>query len=143
MDKREFCGSFSVKIDTQRVAFELSPGTLYGGPDGFYRVRINRRWADTTDGKPRFFDRAALALLVVDAALGSLPKLNPAPDVPYPARVSVRRVRNDEMYYVGAWTTSPPILDHAGRWVVNVSIDGTREFVPVNELILHKGVSRG
>ena len=43
MDKREFCGSFSVKVDTKRVAFELSPAPLYDGPEDFFRVRVARR----------------------------------------------------------------------------------------------------
>lgn len=139
MDKREFCGSFSVKVDTKRVAFELSPAPLYGGPDGFFRVRVARRWVDTADGKPRFLDRAGLAALVVDAALGVLPEPAPAPDIPFPSRVSVRLWRGDMPYYEGTWTNTPPILDHAGRWVVNVSLGGQRVFVPVEDIFVSGG----
>lgn len=142
MDKREFCGSFSVKVDTKRVAFELSPAALYGGPDGFFRVRVARRWVATAEGKPRFLDRAGLAALVVDAALGVLPEPVPAPDIPFPSRVSVRLWRGDVPYYEGTWTNTPPILDHAGRWVVNVSLDGKRVFVPVEDVFVSGG-SRG
>lgn len=139
MDKREFCGSFSVKVDTKRVAFELSPAPLHGGPDGFFRVRVARRWVET----PRFFDRASLAALVADAALGGLPEPAPAPDIPCPSRVSVRLWRNDMPYYVGTWTNTPPILDHAGRWMVNVSLDGKRVFVSVEDVIVHEGRRHG
>lgn len=139
MDKRQFCGSFSVKVDTKRVAFELSPAALYGGPDGLFRVRVARRWVDTADGKPRFLDRAGLAALVVDAALGVLPEPAPAPDIPFPSRVSVRLWRGDVPYYQGTWTNTPPILDHAGRWVVNVSLDGQRVFVPVEDVFVSGG----
>ena len=142
MDKREFCGSFSVKVDTRRVALELSPAPLYGGPEGFYRVRVARRWVDTADGKPRFFDRAGLAALVVDAALGALPEPAPAPDISCPSRVSVRFWRDDMPFYAGTWTNTPPILDHAERWMVNVSLGGKRVFVPVEDVFL-KGGRRG
>lgn len=138
MDKREFCGSFSVKVDTKRVAFELSPAPLYDGPEDFFRVRVARRWVDTADGKPRFFDRAGLAALMVDAALGVLPEPAPAPDIPCPSRVTVRIWRNGMPYYEGTWTNTPPILDHAGRWMVNVSVDGKRVFVPVEAVTVHE-----
>lgn len=138
MDKREFCGSFSVKVDTKRVAFELSPAPLYDGPEDFFRVRVARRWVDTADGKSRFFDRAGLAALVVDAALGVLPEPTPAPDIPCPSRVTVRLWRNDLPYYVGTWTNTLPILNHAGRWMVNVSLGRKRVFVPVEDIITHE-----
>ena len=138
MDKREFCGSLSVKVDTKRVAFELSPAPLYGGPEGFYRVRVARRWVDTADGKPRFFDRAGLAALVVEAALGVLPEPAPAPDIPCPSRVTVYYWRDDIPYNQGTWTNTEPILDHAGRWMVNVSLNAKRVFVPVEDVVVHK-----
>ena len=143
MDKRNFCGSFSVRIDTKRVPFELSPAPLYGGPEGFFRVRAARRWVDTAEGKPRFFDRAGLAALVVDAALGGLPEPAPVPDIPCLSRVTGRHWRDDMPYYEGSWTNTPPILDHAGRWVVNVSLGGKRIFVPVEDIIVHKERRRG
>lgn len=136
-DKREFCGSFSVKVDTKRVAFELSPAPLYGGPEGFFRVRVARRWVDTAEGTPRFFDRAGLAALVVDTALGGLPEPAPAPNILFPSRVTVTPC------YEGTWTNTEPILDHAGRWVVNVSLSGKRIFVPVEDIIVHKERRRG
>lgn len=139
MDKREFCGSISVRIDTRRVKLELSPAPLYGGPEGLFRVRVARRWVDTAEGKPRFLDRAGLAALVVDAALGVLSEPVPAPDIPFPSRVSVRLWRGDVPYYEGTWTNTPPILDHAGRWVVNVSLDGKRVFVPVEDVFVSGG----
>lgn len=143
MDKRQFCGSFSVKVDTKRVAFELSPAPLYGGPEGFFRVRTARRWVNTAEGKPRFFDRAALAALVVDAALGGLPEPAPAPYIPCPSRVTVRHWKDDLPFYEGTWTNTPPMLDHAGRWIVNVSLGGKRVFVPVEDVIVHKESRRG
>lgn len=137
-DNRKFRASISVRNGEERAKLELSPAPLYGGPGGFYRVRAARRWVDTADGKPRFFDRAGLAALVVDAALGVLPEPAPAPDIPCPSRVSVRFWRDDMPFYAGTWTNTPPILDHAGRWMVNVSLGGKRVFVPVEDIITHE-----
>lgn len=138
-DNRKFCGSMSVRIDTRRVKLELSPAPLYGGPEGFYRVRAARRWVDTPDGRPRFFNRAGLAALVADAALCGLPEPAPAPDIPCPSPVTVRTWRNDMPHYEGTWTNTTPILDYTGRWVVNVSLGGKRVFVPVEDVFISGG----
>ena len=143
MDKRKFVASFSVKVDTRRIAFEVSPAPLYDGPDGFFRVRAARLWIDTPDNQPRYFDKAGLARLVVDMAFGGLPGPQEQPSIPYPSRVSVRFWRNGMPYYIGSWTNTAPILDYTGEWVVNVSIDGKRVFVPVRSVVVHGGKSRG
>ena len=80
---------------------------------------------------------------MVDAALGGLPEPAPVPDIPCLSRVTVRHWRDDMPYYEGSWTNTPPILDHAGRWVVNVSLGGKRIFVPVEDIIVHKERRRG
>lgn len=143
MDKRKFCGSISVRIDTHRVKLELSPAPLYGGPEGFFRVRAARRWVDTAEGTPRFFDREAMAALVVDAALGTLPEPAPVPVIPCPSRVSVRVWKDDMPCFEGTWTNTPPIRTYDGRWVVNVSLGGKRVFVPVEDVIVQKERHRG
>lgn len=61
-DNRKFCASISVRNGEERAKLELSPAPLHGGPEGFYRVRLARRWLDTEDGAPRFFDRDGLAV---------------------------------------------------------------------------------
>lgn len=45
--------------------------------------------------------------------------------------------------YEGTWTNTAPILDYAGRWMVNVSMEGQRVFVPVKNIIVHKERRRG
>ena len=142
-DKRTFCASFSVKHGEKRVLFELSPASLYGGPDGFFRVRVARRWLDTAEGSPCFFDRDALALLIADSALGAMPERSPAPSVPCPSRVTVRVWEDDAPAYIGTWTNTEPIMDHAGRWMVNVSLNGKRVFGPVEDIIVHEGRRHG
>lgn len=139
-DNRKFCASISVRNGEQRAKLELSPAPLHGGPEGFYRVRLARRWLDTEDGRPRFFDRNGLALLVAELAVCGLEAPAPAPDIPISSRVSVRRA---DGLYEGTWTNTAPILDYAGRWMVNVSLFGKREFVPVEDIKVHKERGRG
>lgn len=139
MDNRQFSGTISVRIGTHRVKLELSPAPLHGGPEGEFRIRVARRWLDTPDGASRFFDRDNLAALLADTALNSLPEPTPMPDIPFPSRVTVRVWKEDVPYYEGTWTNTPPIRDVTGKWVVNVSVDGKRVFVPVEEVTLTGG----
>ena len=139
-DKRKFTGSISVRTCGERVKLELSPASLHGGPEGFYRIRLARRWLDTEDGSPRFFDRDGIARLAAELALCGLEPPAPAPDIPINSRVSVRRA---DGFYEGTWTNTDPILDYTGRWVVNVSLGGKREFVPVADVTVHKERRRG
>lgn len=137
MDKRKFAVSFSVRIGTRRSRVELSPADLHGGPEGAYRVRIDRRWLDLADGSHRYFYREALADFVADCVFGTLPDAPQAPDIPCPSRVTVRLWVDDLPRYIGAWTNTAPILDASGRWVVNVSIDGQRQYVPCDDVTVH------
>lgn len=139
-DNRKFCASISVRNGEERAKLELSPAPLHDGPEGFYRVRLARRWLDTEDGAPRFFDRNGLALLVAELAVCGLETPATAPDIPCNSRVSVRRT---DGLYEGTWTNTEPILDYTGRWVVNVSLGGRRVFVPVEDVIVHKERRRG
>ena len=137
-DKRKFTGSISVRTCGERVKLELSPASLHGGPEGFYRVRLARRWLDTEDGSPRFFDRDGIARLAAELALCGLETPAPAPDIPINSRVSVRRA---DGFYEGTWTNTEPILDYRGRWMICVSLNGQRVFVPVEDVVVH--ASRG
>lgn len=136
-DKRKFCASICVKSDTNSTRLELAPAPDYGGPQGSYRVRIARKWVDDPEGGPRFFDRVALALLLAAEVTGGLEPPAPAPVIPYPSRVSVKLWNRRGLRYVGSWTNTEPVQDATGQWVVNVSIDGKRAFVPVSDVIVH------
>lgn len=138
-DNRKFCASIYVRNGEQRVKLELSPASQHGGPEGFYRVRVERRWLNTEDGRPRWFDRDGLARLTAELAVCGLDIPAPVPAVPYPSRVSVRRVEDGFSCYYGAWTCTPPILAYEGIWKVGVSLDGTTQFVPVDDVIVHGG----
>lgn len=137
MQNHKFSASFSVRIGTKRTRFELLPAEEHGGPEGAYRVRVARRWLDLADGNPRFVHRDGLAALIAACALDGLPDAAPAPDIPFPSRVSVRLWVDDLPRYIGTWTNTAPILDASGRWVVNVSIDGQRRFVPCEDVTVH------
>lgn len=138
MDKRKFLASFSVRIGTKRVRFQLSAAEEHGGPEGAYRVSVDRCWLDAPDGSHRYFFREALAELIAEVALDGLAATPPAPDVPVSSRVTVRQWRDDLPKYWGSRTNSDPILDASGRWVVNVSdMKGQRIFVPVDDVTVH------
>ena len=81
-DNRKFTASISVRRGDERAKLELSPAPLHGGPEGWYRVRLARRWLDTDDGAPRFFDRDGLACLAAELALCGLETPPPAPIIP-------------------------------------------------------------
>jgi hypothetical protein len=139
-DKREFCGSISVRIDTTRRKLELSPAEKYGGEEGLYRVRIGRRWIDTPEGKPLFFDRARLADLIAAHAFGEAVSVLPggAPDLPRNTRVTVKFWHRGEPMLEGVFTSSPPWRGFDGRFYVWV-MTYTAGFiaVPVEDVEAH------
>lgn len=140
MDKREFLGSFSVRIGTERVRFEIADAALFGGPAGTFRVRIGRCWHDGPDGRHLYLDRDGLADLVVQASLGSLPEPAAAPSIPRNARVSARIRENGNVRTTGGTVVAPPILAHDGRWMVPVMMYGGTRYVPVEDLNIHGGI---
>ena len=49
--------------------------------------------------------------------------------------MTVRVWKDDFPEYYGTWTYSEPILDYSGRWLILVSIEGKRRFVPCEDVI--------
>jgi hypothetical protein len=139
VDKRKFSGSFSVRIDTRRARFELSPAEIHGGPEGSFRVRIDRKWYDGPDGKPLFFDRSRLADLVVGAALEGLPEPATQPGIQRGDRVSVRFEKGGVRRVEGGFVAAAPILGHDGRWWVPVTMYGGTRYVPADDIIAKEG----
>jgi hypothetical protein len=103
-----------------RRKLELSPAEKYGGEAGLFRVRIGRRWIDTPEGKPLFFDRARLAELIAAHALGEAVAVLPdtAPDLPRNSRVSVKFWHRGMPWCEGVFTSSPPWRGFDGRFYV-------------------------
>ena len=144
--KREFCGSISVRIDTQRRKLELSPAENYGGPEGLYRVRAGRRWIDTPEGEPLFFDRARLADLVAGQTFGEQLAALPAtaPDIPNKSRVTVRFEKDGNLYHEGTFTWTPPFRGFDGRFYVFVlTYEAGLIAVPTDDVTLKRARHAG
>ena len=138
MDKRTFPISISVKANDARSVFEASPAQLYGGPEGMYRVRVNRRWHDGPDGGPLFFDVPRLLRFIQSGMLEDQPVTPSAPVCPVFARVSVRLSRHNMPYYVCGHVAAPPVRVYDGRWLVPVAIAGERtDYYTPDRVILH------
>ena len=136
-DKRKITASCLLKVNGRAVRVQLSPAVIYGGPEGAYRVRVNRVWRNGHDGNPFFVDRAALAALLADVLCG-VPLLDvPAPDLPADARVSVTIRRGEDVFeIVPGWTYSVPIRADDGQWYVLVSAGGRRFFANCTDVRL-------
>lgn len=122
---RQFCASISVRFDTRRTKIELSPAHLHGGPDGFFRVRVSRKWLDApanADGGPLFFNQTGLAQLAAQLAFGGEAEPAPLPDMPVKSRVSVLVNDEEGQHPEGGWTVTPCIRAFDGRLYVGVSL---------------------
>lgn len=119
-DNRQFLGSVSIRVEDTRSKLELSPAELHGGEEGLFRVRMKRRWLDSPEGKPLFFDKVRLAELIAGHvfadAVGTLPAT--APDIPRNTRVSVKFWHKDMPHHEGVFTSSPPYRGFDGRFYV-------------------------
>ena len=119
-DNRQFLGSVSIRVEDTRSKLELSPAELHGGEPGLFRVRIKRRWLDSPEGKPLFFDKVRLAELIAGHvfadAVATLPET--APDIPRNTRVSVKFWHRDTPHQEGVFTASPPYRGFDGRFYV-------------------------
>ena len=121
MSNRKFSGSISVRIGTKRTKLELSPAELHDGQAGLFRLRLGRRWIDTLEGELRFFDRAALATLIAETALGELKELPSKPPVlSVKTKVSAKFWLEDTPHQEATWTSTPPIRGYDGRFYVGV-----------------------
>lgn len=136
-DKRKITASCLLKVNGRAVRVQLSPASIYGGPEGAYRVRVNRVWRNGYDGNPLFVDRGALAALLADALYG-VPLLDaPVPDLPCNARVCVNIRRDEDVYdKADGWTYSTPIRADDGQWYVLVSAQGRRFFANCADVFL-------
>lgn len=130
-DPRRFPASCVLRVDGKAVRLQLSPAEIYGGQEGAWRVRVNRRWREGVDGNPLFMDRARLAEFLAG--------LLDAGPVEAPARPEICAGMRVRVWLPGAgklevgepaqgWTCSAPIRGHDGHWYVLVSACGRRWF---------------
>ncbi len=135
-DKRHFTASCLLKVDGRPVRIQCSPASLYGGPEGLWRVRVNRRWHDGKDGNPMFLDRTGLAALLADMLGTTQKKPTPRPELQADARVSVLVWQGNEPQTYQGWTYSEPIRADDGCWYVLVGADGRRFFARCEDVRL-------
>lgn len=133
---RNFKGSISVRIGTNRTKLELSPAETHGGEPGLFRVRIDRRWLDTPEGDLLLFDRSALTEFILSQVLDEVKQL-PAtpPELPIKSRVSILYWHDDEPRRESNWTSTPPIRGYDGNFYVGVmtAVAGFM-FIPVENV---------
>lgn len=137
---RQFCASMGVRFGTRRTKIELSPAEQHGGPEGQFRVRVNRRWFDAPDGSYLYFNEFGLAHLAARLAFGAESEPPAAPDIAAKTRVSVRAETEGIERHLCGWTLTPPVLALDGRWMIAVNLYDGPAFVPVADIV---GVYRG
>lgn len=122
-DPRRFPASCLLRLGGDAVRVQLSPAEIYGGQEGEWRVRVNRRWHDGVDGKPLFLDRAGLAEFLATVLAAGTVETPPCPALCADMRVSLPRpadVNDDGYDYVQGYVFAAPILARDGRWYVPV-----------------------
>lgn len=132
---KQFCGSIGVRFDTKRTKIELARAELHGGPNGRFRVRVDRRWYDAADGRHLYLCRDDVAALAAELAIdGELEAIYP-PDMPVKSRVRVPRgIPGASPYWMG-YTAGEPIRADDGCWWVAVSTYGGVEMHKVDNLV--------
>lgn len=120
-DNRIIYGSVSIRLGKARTKIDLSPAEEHGGEDGYYRVRIGRRWHNGPDGEMLFLDRSGLADLVASIAFEEVAEIPAAPpDLPMRSRVSVTIWKGGQPHFESTWTDTPPIRGFDGQFYVGV-----------------------
>lgn len=130
-DLRRFPASCLLRLGGDAVRVQLSPAEIYGGPEGHFRARVNRRWHNGVDGQPLFMDRAGLADFLAGMLTAGTCEAPPQPEIHPDMRVMVAAPDAGEFELdedVQGWTYSGPILGHDRRWYVLVSAGGRRWF---------------
>ncbi len=135
-DNRIFSGSVSIRLGKERTKIDLSPAEEHGGDDGYYRVRIGRRWHDGPDGEMLFLDRSGLADLIAGIAFEEAAEIPAAPpDLPMRSRVSVTIWKGGQPYRESTMTYTPPIRGFDGQFYVGVlTYELGFVFVPVKQV---------
>ena len=138
-DNRIFTGSVSIRVDDTRTKLDLSPAEDHGGEEGLFRVRLKRRWIDTPEGKPLFFDRARLGDFIAAHAFGEAVSEAPAkaPDIPRGSRVTVKYWLRGDPHWEGTRTDTPPFRGYDGRFYIGLyTVDAGFMFAPVEDITI-------
>lgn len=121
--KRKFSAQIRVRFNTTTTRIELADATAFGGPAGTYRMRVDRRWCDASDGTPWFISRHDLGTLITALALGGVAEPSQCPELTARQRVRAfsRFAEDGTRKYELTWTLTPPILGADGRWHIAVN----------------------
>lgn len=133
-DKRKFSCSICVKNGTERHRIECSPAEIYGGQEGLYRIRHNRKWVDVNN-EIAFMNTPKVSEFIC-SLLEHKEISHQKPNLPKNTRCSIIIEENGVPVQLGAMTGSEPILDYNGIWQVYVIAYGYQDFYPCNKLIL-------
>lgn len=133
-DKRKFSSTICVKNSTERHRIECSPAEIYGGQEGLYRIRHNRKWVDMNN-EIAFMNNKKVSEFI--CSLLECKEINyQKPNLPKNTRCSIIIEENGVPVQLGAMTGSEPILDYNGVWQVYVIAYGFQGFYPCNKLIM-------
>lgn len=133
-EHRKFTHAICVKIGAKTDAkFECFPAEQWeDGPDGHFRVRLNRRWLNSPEGTGLYYSPESVARLVAGEAFGTVEEY-PVPDLPRGSWVRLDGTQTR--------TRTAPLRAWDGRWYVAVTLHGkgtvwvpTDELGPVNHL---------
>lgn len=133
-DKRKFLYSICVKNGTKRHRIECSPAEIYGGQEGFFRIRHNRKWVDIEE-KQAFFNFEKIGKFI-SGLLDNSQYITQKPEIKKGTRCSIVVWEDGIPTQLGAMTGSEPILDFNGVWQVYVIAYGFQGFYPCKDLIL-------
>lgn len=124
-DGRRFVATVCVRHDTT-TRIELAPAQEYGGPDGRWRVRVDRRWHNLPDGTPGYLAASDVGALVASALGGEASVVPAVPDLPRGTLVSAPAGPDGvggERRELTRIVTVPYLL-HDGDWHVGVHLYG-------------------
>lgn len=108
---------------------EFFPASEWEGPEGFYRIRVGRKWMDGTHGAKRFFSTDEIAAVVAQHLFGGdLDTAARTPDRPEAlgrgVRVSAPTGGEESPHEVTHVVTEAPMQGRDGRWYVGVHLYG-------------------
>lgn len=144
-EKRIFTRTLCAKTGAKTVAkIEMFPAEQWAESAqeaaalaGRFRLRVNRRWLDLPEGGMAFLDARQIGMQAAALALGEIPALEAAPDLPRGSAVSAPtgRMIYGECETNGTRTVTEPIRGYDGRWYVAVLLWGKGTvFARVDEL---------
>lgn len=134
-DKRKFIMSICVKNGTKRHRIECCSASIYGGNEGLFRIRHNRKWVDINKQKT-FMNYEMLSKFICNL-FNENQEIEECPNIPKGTRCFVIIWDNNNSIQLGGITGSEPIQDYNGVWQVYIIACAYNGFYPCKNLIIH------